>query len=407
MPAIDRLAETRGMKAAFHPEMQKEFGKGRFAEYIESLMGDYLRQFDVEWIFGTREQEKRFKKILSRARPVAKRLADAINSALKEYFDGKPAAAYHALARTLNDKKIRDLLIRRSAFISSRIMRDIPSAKNFYYRQCREAIPEEMKARFGNLQLYRFRKKDSDQNELNREEIFHLPSHERHLVGTNRYSIPGHPCLYLGLSLKVCWEEFGRPSSFFYSQFDLRKKIAVPGESELLGDMSAVRNSYIFILYASDFSPQSVMNELPRQLQEDIEQGCRSQETLHYFIPFFALWPLSLACSIPKLHREAKFHPEYIIPQLLMQWTLDKDYFDTVCYRSTRRDGENGQDTYWNLAFPARDIGEDGYCNRLVKYFHLTKPKQPCSECLDEEQLQEMEDGLWNSEFRPLRSEAD
>lgn len=41
--------------------------------------------------------------------------------------------------------------------------------------------------------------------------MFHIPITMRRQVGTERYSIPGYPCLYLGNSIYVCWEEMNRP----------------------------------------------------------------------------------------------------------------------------------------------------------------------------------------------------
>jgi hypothetical protein len=44
--------------------------------------------------------------------------------------------------------------------------------------------------------LYRVRRDSSDS--LTREDLFHIPFEERYKVTTQRYSIPGVPCLYLG-----------------------------------------------------------------------------------------------------------------------------------------------------------------------------------------------------------------
>ncbi|MGY5341097.1 hypothetical protein ACXFAU_01445 [Paenibacillus glucanolyticus] len=46
---------------------------------------------------------------------------------------------------------------------------------------------------------------------FNRMEMFHIPFEKRGLVKTNRYSIHGLPCLYLGSTPFFCWEEMGRP----------------------------------------------------------------------------------------------------------------------------------------------------------------------------------------------------
>lgn len=43
-----------------------------------------------------------------------------------------------------------------------------------------------------------------------REELFHIPIDMAHNIPSARYSINGFPCLYLGASLYVCWEETRR-----------------------------------------------------------------------------------------------------------------------------------------------------------------------------------------------------
>src|SRR5205823_638449 len=55
-------------------------------------------------------------------------------------------------------------------------------------------------------------------------DLFHIPFNSRHLITNQRYSFPGLPCLYLGQSLYVCWEELGRPdlNGVVISRFRLR-----------------------------------------------------------------------------------------------------------------------------------------------------------------------------------------
>ena len=47
--------------------------------------------------------------------------------------------------------------------------------------------------------------------DLHRNDLFHIPFELRHMVATQRYSMPGLPCLYLAGSIYTCWEEMGRP----------------------------------------------------------------------------------------------------------------------------------------------------------------------------------------------------
>lgn len=57
--------------------------------------------------------------------------------------------------------------------------------------------------------LYRVRKSDSVLRE--RKDLFHIPFKLRHRVSAMRFSVSGLPCLYLGTSIFVCWQEMGKP----------------------------------------------------------------------------------------------------------------------------------------------------------------------------------------------------
>lgn len=54
-------------------------------------------------------------------------------------------------------------------------------------------------------------------------DLFHVPFEKRHLIGNNRFSLSGLPCLYFGSSIYGCWEEMNRPNLdyCFTSRFDL------------------------------------------------------------------------------------------------------------------------------------------------------------------------------------------
>lgn len=57
-----------------------------------------------------------------------------------------------------------------------------------------------------------FRMRDSNSRYLyNKMEMCHIPFNQRNKISNQRYSLSGFPCLYLGSSLYVCWEELNRP----------------------------------------------------------------------------------------------------------------------------------------------------------------------------------------------------
>ncbi|NLK96566.1 MAG: hypothetical protein GX272_00585 [Epulopiscium sp.] len=64
---------------------------------------------------------------------------------------------------------------------------------------------------------------------LDREYMLHIPFDKREIVKAQRFSIPGVPCLYLGQSLFIVWEELNRPSlnNLFVSRFELDEETKV------------------------------------------------------------------------------------------------------------------------------------------------------------------------------------
>lgn len=49
------------------------------------------------------------------------------------------------------------------------------------------------------------------------KEMLHIPFSKRSMVKTERFSIPGLPCLYLGTSSYVCWIELGKPADHMFN----------------------------------------------------------------------------------------------------------------------------------------------------------------------------------------------
>lgn len=76
--------------------------------------------------------------------------------------------------------------------------------------------------------FYRMRVCDL-RKEIKRKELFHIPFEKIRQIKTQRYSSPGYPCLYLGVSLYGCWEEMQRPDteSTLFSVFKTTKAFKV------------------------------------------------------------------------------------------------------------------------------------------------------------------------------------
>lgn len=201
-----------------------------------------------------------------------------------------------------------------------------------------------------NQQLYRVRK--SDKPLLTKNEIFHIPFSSRHLVSAQRYSVAGLPCLYLGTSLYVCWQEMNKPD------FDR--------------------------LYISAFTTEDVhsrvLNFAPSLLNEVYEGDESSTNLNQRKASYLTLWPLIIACSFIRKHSDSKFIQEYIIPNLLMQWVSQRKQSSIVgiSYFSTRMKKSKNSRKSINVVFPPKanykQTSDNEFCPQLSSLFYFTPP---------------------------------
>lgn len=188
--------------------------------------------------------------------------------------------------------------------------------------------------------FYRIRKLPSVYN-VEAKELFHIPISKRGIVKTQRYSIPGYPCLYLGKSIYGCWEELHRPHMYMcaVSRFQNTKKLNLINLS----------------------IPEKECLNLP-----DTQK----------------LIPLIIACMIPVSKDSDTYKPEYIVPQLVFELLIkNRKIGNTIIhgieYTSTHVNTEFdfSKDTFTNYAIPVVDIiGDNQYCKELCSAFQLTLP---------------------------------
>lgn len=190
--------------------------------------------------------------------------------------------------------------------------------------------------------FYRMRKA-SNYHLFKNEEMFHIPFEKNYLIKNERFSISGFPSFYLGKSVYVCWEEMGRP----------------------------------------DFDHANVAVYMNREDCTVIDL-CMPMKREDIMGALFTL-PMVLCSSLPVLHPDEDFKPEYIIPQLLMQclvrYNKESDkVIDGIKYDSIHKHGgdsfydynkEGLSSIYENYVFPARQINDEGHCPFLSKLFDL------------------------------------
>ena len=257
---------------------------------------------------------------------------------IQKYYNGYPEKAYTILADLLGNTTfppLRDELRKR---YRKTCLNEI------YGNYFRVKIESEPKP------LFRMR---IDKEILSREGLFHVPFDNRERVSTARFSILGYPCLYLGTSLMVCWEEIKRK----------RKK------NEKVFACKYQNRRFLILLNLT----------IPDTFTED---GITSdpQEIFRFLITY----PFYSACLIKVQYPEQDFKPEYIIPQILLQYVKNENnrgkhhgeefYFDGIIYSSTKSDNYN--EASHNIVIPTRKIADAGHCEELKERFFLSEIKE-------------------------------
>ncbi len=183
-----------------------------------------------------------------------------------------------------------------------------------------------------------------------RIELFHVPFHLRHKVGQDRYGIPGFPCLYLGSWLSLCLAELRfnltNAPQCSVARFRLRREIR-------LLDFGYKPGAW------APFAAHSASPALDNLI-----------------VNYAICWPLIAASSIKTLNEGAHFSPEYLVPQMILQWLMQQDIFDGIRYFSTRFQPEVNDPRIVNYVFPAVQ-GSDPKSHSSAKLeglFALTGP---------------------------------
>lgn len=218
-----------------------------------------------------------------------------------------------------------------------------------------------------------------------RERVFHTPYNLRSKVATCRYSIAGHPSLYLGTSLELCCKEIhfnDRNEYALASMFVLERDPYVSGTNIRVIELGIKPQDFIQRNNEIEDIRYSRPKSLGRLLRNiDVE-----------FMSSYLLWyPLIAACSYVRTYREDPFAAEYIIPQLLMQWVRgemenprysrnslsDNNESELIGIRYFSCASQMASEMGFNYVFPTSGHRlSDGrnYCPILAKSFLMTKP---------------------------------
>lgn len=185
--------------------------------------------------------------------------------------------------------------------------------------------------------FYRMRTIADRRNNILHTEMFHIPLNMRRKISAQRFSTPGYPCLYMGMSAYTCWEEMGRP-----------------------------RMSDCWVSCLKSMKPITLL-DLRVPTIEDFNKNIEN---------YLVLFPLIISSMLPIENTLDIYKPEYIIPQLLTEWII-KNKKDGIYYTSVHKDSgfDFPEDKYYNIAMPVQDpLQNNVYCKILSSYFQITTP---------------------------------
>ena len=228
--------------------------------------------------------------------------------------------------------------------------------------ECYDRILEELQPRRYSYPIFKICKKDEGsffyrmracegEYLFSKEELFHIPFEKRQKISNQRFSLSGYPCLYLGSSIYVCWEELNRP------QID---------NANIVG-LKLCRPIKLIDL------------RIPPKIQ-DISD--------YYRIP------LIIACSVQVREPMSPYKPEYVISQALLHALIymnnRKDnsfgYNGIIYYSSRLRSPQRfflNDGLFENIVIPtinnpqdpnAEKIYQNGFCPVLCNTIELTEP---------------------------------
>lgn len=293
----------------------KSDNKKDFREVVSENLNQYLqyvKQLDVN------ERPDNWDEIKHRI----KQLCEGINRAVESEYRGMRHSAYTTIKNQLDGYKtlkteIPGLDLKENVFDVKR--------NTVAYRMRTVALEE--------------------QHKLKPKDMFHIPLDKRGLVLTQRYSVPGYPCLYLAHRVYGCWEEMGRPDfgTTMVSKFEAQK----------------------------DFKMLDL--RVPSKADWDTDM-----------VRYMSFFPLVIASMVQVKNDKDTYKPEYLIPQLLTEWVISKNREDKgdgeilgIMYTSSQKNDDFAfpDDSFDNYAIPVlKPLGSKKYCKRLIDYFMLTSP---------------------------------
>lgn len=270
---------------------------------LENFIMPIKLNYDNEYYSELKQRLNNYKDYIKNLNFLSKNTIDNIEhninliiGSVEDYYNANIADAKNKIFQLLDKYKSDNFIIselnKSFAFRSIALFSDLlDEKKDVYINDYDEMNTYSLsffRARIGNSA---FEKKD----------MLHIPFCNRELVSTQRFSIPGVPCLYLGTTSYVCWLEMDKPQD---SIFNVSSFIP-PLDLKILNLVIDYR----------------LVN---KQLKVTIEINKDKKDyNINLLESMLEIFPLVYATSFTIKNKERRFKSEYIVSQLIMQCLSD------------------------------------------------------------------------------------
>ncbi len=211
--------------------------------------------------------------------------------------------------------------------------------------------------------FYRVRKSDDIIKPKEWEKMFHLPFNLRHIISTQRYSVQGLPCLYMGKTVDVCLKELKLSSLENIKILKLENTINLKFINLKPLDFSQF-----------NFSEIEEANNNPASIKKN---AARILKYAKYYPIFYCLYQ-----KINYQTENTTFKIDYILTQMVLFWLMNlrntgnTDLSDTsgIMYlsmfcKNNHYVNQNVSDNL-NFAIPVYSTStNDGHCSTLNGWF--------------------------------------
>jgi hypothetical protein len=255
-------------------------------------------------------------------------ITSEIINALKLYFQADVFGAQNKILQLLISYKDNEFVY--SSIADSCAFRALTPFKTSENTEVQRWIDSNLKA---ELNFYKARISDDPSKRFTPEEMLHIPFTDRDIIKTQRFSIPGIPCMYFATSSYGCWIEMGKPQDNFFNVCSYK----IPN------DLKVINLVWPWSLICG--------------LTSGIEYGYKYKIDMDkLIINLIELWPLVCATSFCVDEPKRQFKSEYIISQLIML-CLRKIQASGITYLSKKCSNDTTAfPTCVNLAIPATKI---------------------------------------------------